>query len=102
MNGLRRVTVPLRVQPDEGMHLHMTVKEPGPGGIRLRPVSLDLSYATAFDAVSPDAYERLLLDVIKGNPTLFMPQSGLRMLAEELISGRRGYFDHHLVAAQEG
>src|SRR6478735_6361197 len=62
----------IRVQPDEGMHLHMTVKEPGPGGIRLRPVSLDLSYATAFDAVSPDAYERLLLDVIKGNPTLFM------------------------------
>ena len=34
----------IRVQPDEGMHLHMTVKEPGPGGIRLRPVSLDLSY----------------------------------------------------------
>ena len=62
----------IRVQPDEGMHLHMTVKEPGPGGIRLRPVSLDLSYAATFDAVSPDAYERLLLDVLKGNPTLFM------------------------------
>jgi glucose-6-phosphate 1-dehydrogenase len=62
----------IRVQPDEGMHLHMTVKEPGPGGIRLRPVSLDLSYATAFSGTSPDAYERLLLDVMKGNPTLFM------------------------------
>ena len=54
------------------MRLHLTAKEPGPGGIRLRPVSLDLSYATTFDQASPDAYERLLMDVIKGNPTLFM------------------------------
>ena len=60
------------VQPDEGMRLHLTAKEPGPGGYRLRPVSLDLSYAAAFDARLPDAYERLLMDVIKGNPTLFM------------------------------
>ena len=62
----------IQVQPDEGMRLHLTAKEPGPGGIRLRPVSLDLSYATTFDQASPDAYERLLMDVIKGNPTLFM------------------------------
>jgi glucose-6-phosphate 1-dehydrogenase len=62
----------IRVQPDEGMHLHLTAKEPGPGGIRLRPVSLDLSYATAFESRSPDAYERLLMDVMRGNPTLFM------------------------------
>ncbi|MCW2813426.1 MAG: glucose-6-phosphate dehydrogenase [Nocardioides sp.] len=62
----------IQVQPDEGMKLHMTAKEPGPGGIRLRPVSLDLSYATAFDVRMPDAYERLLMDVIRGNPTLFM------------------------------
>ena len=62
----------IQVQPDEGMRLHLTAKEPGPGGIRLRPVSLDLSYATTFDQPSPDAYERLLMDVIKGNPTLFM------------------------------
>ncbi len=62
----------IQVQPDEGMRLHMTAKEPGPGGIRLRPVSLDLSYATTFTQRSPDAYERLLMDVIRGNPTLFM------------------------------
>ena len=36
----------IQLQPDEGMRLHLTAKEPGPGGIRLRPVSLDLSYAT--------------------------------------------------------
>jgi glucose-6-phosphate 1-dehydrogenase len=62
----------IRLQPDEGMRLHMTAKEPGPGGIRLRPVSLDLSYAAAFQRRSPDAYERLLMDVVRGNPTLFM------------------------------
>jgi glucose-6-phosphate 1-dehydrogenase len=60
------------LQPDEGMRLHMTAKEPGPGGIRLRPVSLDLSYAKTFQQRSPDAYERLLMDVVRGNPTLFM------------------------------
>ena len=62
----------IRVQPDDGMKLHMTAKEPGPGGIRLRPVSLDLSYAAAFGGRSPDAYERLLMDVVRGNTTLFM------------------------------
>ncbi|WP_246081521.1 glucose-6-phosphate dehydrogenase [Nocardioides litoris] len=62
----------IQVQPDEGMRLHMTAKEPGPGGFRFKPVSLDLSYASAFDARMPDAYERLLMDVVRGNPTLFM------------------------------
>ncbi len=62
----------IRLQPDEGMRLHMTAKEPGPGGIRLRPVSLNLSYADTFQRRSPDAYERLLMDVVRGNPTLFM------------------------------
>ncbi len=62
----------IRLQPDEGMRLHLTAKEPGPGGIRLRPVSLDLNYAQAFQTSSPDAYERLLMDVVRGNPTLFM------------------------------
>jgi glucose-6-phosphate 1-dehydrogenase len=62
----------IQVQPDEGMRLHLTAKEPGPGGIRLRPVSLDLSYANTFERRSPDAYERLLMDVVRGNPTLFM------------------------------
>ena len=65
-----RLTV--RMQPDEGMQLHLTAKHPGPGGIRLHPASLDLSYADAFDERSPDAYERLLMDIMRGIPTLFM------------------------------
>ncbi|TYL49656.1 glucose-6-phosphate dehydrogenase [Nocardioides sp. BGMRC 2183] len=62
----------IRLKPDEGMQLHVTAKVPGPGGIRLHPTSLDLSYATAFDERTPDPYERLLMDVIRGIPTLFM------------------------------
>ena len=62
----------IRVQPDEGMQLHLTAKEPGPGVIRLRPASLDLSYTTAFRERIPGPYERLLMDVIRGNPTFFL------------------------------
>ncbi|GAB91468.1 glucose-6-phosphate dehydrogenase [Gordonia rhizosphera] len=62
----------IQLQPEEGMRLFMTAKEPGPGGIRLKPVSLDLNYVNAFQRRSPDAYERLLMDVVRGDPTLFM------------------------------
>ena len=62
----------LRLQPDEGVQQWIMIKDPGPGGMRVRYVPLDMSFAEAFQARSPDAYERLLLDVIRGNQTLFM------------------------------
>jgi len=62
----------IRLQPDEGVKQAITIKDPGPGGMRLRDVALDMSFAEHFDAHAPDAYERLLLDVIRGNQTLFM------------------------------
>ena len=62
----------IRMQPDEGMRLHLTAKHPGPGGIRLHPASLDLTWADTFDERSPEPYERLLMDVMRGIPTLFM------------------------------
>lgn len=62
----------IRLQPDEGVKQWLMIKDPGPGGIRLRNVSLDMSFAQAFDARNPDAYERLLLDVVRSNQTLFM------------------------------
>jgi glucose-6-phosphate 1-dehydrogenase len=62
----------IRLQPDDGVRMHMLAKEPGPGGIRLRPVSLNLNFAEQFAGRAPEAYERLLMDVIRGNPTLFM------------------------------
>jgi glucose-6-phosphate 1-dehydrogenase len=62
----------IRLQPDEGMELSLMSKEPGPGGFGLRPVSLDLSFEEEFEMRYPDAYERLLMEVIRGNPALFM------------------------------
>jgi glucose-6-phosphate 1-dehydrogenase len=60
------------LQPDESVRLHVMAKEPGPGGLRLRPAPLNLSFAEAFQTRAPEAYERLLMDVVRGNPTLFM------------------------------
>jgi len=62
----------IRLQPDEGVMQWIMIKDPGPGGMRLRHVPLDMSFAEAFEVRNPDAYERLLLDVVRGDPTLFM------------------------------
>jgi len=62
----------MRLQPDEGVKQWIMIKDPGPGGMRLRHVSLDMSFADRFAQRNPDAYERLLLDVIRCNQTLFM------------------------------
>lgn len=62
----------IRLQPNEGVQQVIMIKDPGPGGMRLRPVALDMSFAEQFNVRTPDAYERLLLDVIRGNQTLFM------------------------------
>lgn len=62
----------IRLQPDESVKLQMTTKVPGPGGYRLKPVYLNLSFADAFSERYPDAYERLLMDVVRGNQTLYM------------------------------
>ncbi|MEJ2129368.1 MAG: glucose-6-phosphate dehydrogenase [Woeseiaceae bacterium] len=62
----------IRLQPDEGVKLSLMAKEPGPGGFDLRPVSLDLSFEETFAIRYPDAYERLLMEVLRGSPALFM------------------------------
>jgi len=62
----------IRLQPDEGMRLLLVTKDPGPGGLRLRYLPLNLSYADTFEARYPDAYERLLMAVVRGDLGLFM------------------------------
>ena len=69
-SGPNRLSI--RLQPDEGVQLSLMSKVPGPGGFDLRPVSLDLSFEQTFGTGYPDAYERLLVEVIRGNPALFM------------------------------
>ncbi len=61
----------LRINPDEGAALITNAKVPGVRML-LRPVRLDFQYRSSFDSASPEAYERLLLDAIAGEATLFI------------------------------
>ena len=72
--GRHRNVLSIRLQPNEGITLGVTIKEPGPGGMRLIDVPLDMSFAEALgdEGDTVDAYERLIMDVIRGNQTLFM------------------------------
>ena len=70
--GVPPTRMVIRLQPDEGVKLLLVTKDPGPGGMRMRYVPLNLSYADAFDARYPDAYERLLMAVVRGDLGLFM------------------------------
>src|SRR5438477_4945569 len=63
-------TLIVRVQPEEGIALRFSAKVPGER-YRPRTVSMDFRYGTAFAAASPEAYERLLLDALRGDQTLF-------------------------------
>lgn len=61
----------LRIQPDEGLSLRIATKIPG-SRVRIYPVKMDFRYGSTFGDQSPEAYERLLLDVMAGDATLFM------------------------------
>ena len=61
----------LRIQPDEGIALRFDSKVPGPDP-RIQPVAMEFRYGTSFGQEPPEAYERLLLDAILGDPTLFI------------------------------
>ena len=60
----------IRIQPDEGISLRMQAKVPGTS-FRIESVKMDFHYGTSFGKASPEAYERLLLDAMAGDATLF-------------------------------
>ncbi len=69
--GLRQPnSLVLRIQPDEGIALRFATKVPGQA-VAMRDVAMDFRYGTAFGHESPEAYERLLLDAMRGDATLF-------------------------------
>jgi glucose-6-phosphate 1-dehydrogenase len=61
----------IRIQPDEGFDLTISSKVPGPH-VRVSSVEMDFRYSSVFGTTTPEAYERLLLDVMHGDATLFM------------------------------
>ncbi len=72
----------IMLQPNEGVKLSMVAKEPGLLDFGLKPVSLDLSFEQTFGIDYPDAYERLLVDMLRGNPALFMRRDEIEVAWE--------------------
>jgi glucose-6-phosphate 1-dehydrogenase len=87
----------VRLQPEEGMRLEMMTKDPGPGGLRLSPTGLDIRFEKAFNVRFPDAYERLLMDTVRGDPTLFMRHDEVEaawIWVEPILDAWAGRPDH--------
>ena len=68
----------IRVQPDEGVTIRFGSKVPG-SAMEVRDVNMDFAYGGAFTESSPEAYERLLLDVLIGDPPLFPRQEEVEL-----------------------
>ena len=63
--------ISFRIQPNEGIHLTFSTKRPGMN-VDLQAVQMDFDYGQSFNKSLPEAYERLLLDALRGDRTLFM------------------------------
>jgi glucose-6-phosphate 1-dehydrogenase len=68
---LEPTVLSVRVHPEEGLAMRIASKLPGPK-IRIYPVKMEFNYSSSFGGESPEAYERLILDVMAGDATLFM------------------------------
>jgi glucose-6-phosphate 1-dehydrogenase len=75
--------VNIRIQPDEGMSLTFVAKQPGPV-VRTQPVLMNFDYGQSFKTSPPEAYERLLLDAMVGDHTLFISESEIERAWEIL------------------
>lgn len=72
-SGQENNTLVIRIQPDEGVTFRFGVKVPG-ATFKVRDVTMDFSYGHAFTEYTPEAYERLILDMLLGEPPLFPQQ----------------------------
>jgi glucose-6-phosphate 1-dehydrogenase len=97
----------IRVQPNDGVQLQFMMKVPGSGRLKLVPRTLDLRYDSAFGERPPDAYERLLTDVIRGDQTLFMRRDEVEAawhFVDPIVEGWDEYYPvpHRYAAGTSG
>ena len=83
----------IRIQPNEGFALSIVSKVPGPR-VHLYPVKMDFQYGSTFGKPSPEAYERLLLDVMAGDPTLFMRRDAVEASWQWVTAILDGWAEH--------
>jgi glucose-6-phosphate 1-dehydrogenase len=92
-------SITIRLQPDEGISLHFNGKIPG-AGLSLRPVRMQFSYNTEFGAYTPEAYERLLLEAMAGDATLFIRRDEVEA-AWGIVDSIRAGWDGQPLSARE-
>ena len=85
----------LRLQPDEGISLRFNGKVPGTS-VAVRPVRMHFSYDSEFGAYTPEAYERLLLEAMAGDATLFIRRDEVEIAWQIVDSIRQGWADRPL------
>jgi glucose-6-phosphate 1-dehydrogenase len=88
-NGITPNVLSLCLQPDEGIHLRFEAKEPG-AGMRTRSVDMEFHYAEDFISALPDAYERLLLDAMQADASLFARADEIELawgLVDPILAG---------------
>ena len=83
----------IRVQPDEGMTIRFSAKVPGTQ-MEIRDVNMDFGYGHSFTEESPEAYERLILDVLLGEPPLF-PRHEEVELSWKILDPFEEYWEEH-------
>ncbi|MER6694899.1 glucose-6-phosphate dehydrogenase, partial [Streptomyces minutiscleroticus] len=88
----------IRVQPDEGITVRFGSKVPGTS-MEIRDVSMDFAYGESFTESSPEAYERLILDVLLGDSNLF-PRTEEVELSWKILDPIEEYWDTHGTPAQ--
>ena len=81
----------IRIQPDEGISFRMAAKMPG-ALVQIEPVKMDFHYGTSFGKATPEAYERLLLDAMSGDATLFARRDEVEH-AWKFVDGIRAAWD---------
>jgi glucose-6-phosphate 1-dehydrogenase len=94
----------VRVQPDEGIALQFGAKEPGPR-MTLAPVNMDFSYKYSFGAETPEAYERLIVDCMLGDSTLFIRRDeveGAWKVVDSIVAGWQESRRHSLPTYKAG
>ncbi len=89
-------SITLRLQPNEGISLRFNGKIPGPT-MQLRPVRMHFSYDSEFGAYTPEAYERLLLEAMGGDPTLFLRRDEVEAAWNIVDPIRQGWDNRTLV-----
>lgn len=89
--GMGSNTLVIRIQPDEGVTFRFASKVPG-AQMLLRDVTMDFGYGHAFTEYAPEAYERLILDVLLGDPPLF-PRQGEVELSWQLVDQVTRYWE---------